>query len=629
MTMDTDLLIAARDVAPATAPVQSGAGTQAQAQAQAQAAAALAASLNAAADEGVTLSLSAQGRLMAAFADAIDSVGTAASSTATGETASASEVSQTALARASQAAQSAQPVTRATLFAIEARLVAARRGADAIAQADSEVPSSDDPQRLARARQATESLYGRAANPFAALSRAELSAIVFDESGAYTVNERYAAANQRTVLDQQFWTPVFQQALQSGNWQPVITAALLFYTSLSPLEQTAYPANYTQLLQQYLDLYQWQPQTSLPPQQQMDLARMLATLVLPMGPLSLAGGAIRGLVLGRPGPSLAELIAAAPRLADLIQIDNIAHSVQDSAYLVLLQRVFGIGRREQEPAVATRAGAGVSARDFLNAADRRYLAQAYDYARQHGMALEDVDALARDLARYRRLRADANAALLRAHAGAGMSGAGSAAGSGARAADGMTRMSSDEQLLARRLLNGAAARSTTLDHAFLAWLLDPAGLAADEDGGGARALSLTALEKLLAGLAGVSIDATRSEDAAHAPETAYRLVLERLALQDAASNAARAASAAAPATLTLAAQMAAQVRSDAAEEAFMNNALMLLRMYRFSLKMSDTEQRTLSELVYSQLKKRRARPRRGKLFVAWGTRSPWMPSLSA
>jgi hypothetical protein len=150
------------------------------------------------------------------------------------------------------------PITRNTLFAIEARLVAARRGADAIAAADAEVPPSSDPRRLSQARQATEALYGRAPNPFAGWSRAELSAIVYDESGAYTINERYAAANQRTELDQKFWAPVFQRALDSGDWKPVITAALVFYASSCP-EQTAYPDNYAQLLQQYMDLYQLQP----------------------------------------------------------------------------------------------------------------------------------------------------------------------------------------------------------------------------------------------------------------------------------------------------------------------------------------------------------------------------------
>ena len=621
MAMESDLAIAARDVLPPMAPSQSGGNAQEQALATAAAATVAAAAAASAADEGVTLSLSAQGRLMAAFADAVDSVTAPVTPAATSNTQVQSSNATLPLA--------GQPVTRATLFAIEARLVAARSGADAIAHADSEVPASSDPQRLQQSRQATESLYGRAANPFAGLSRAELSAIVYDESGAYTVNERYAAANQRTAVDQQFWTPVFQQALESGNWQPVITAALAFYATLSPLEQTAYPANYVQLLQQYLDLYQWQPQSPLPPQQQLDLARMLETLVLPTGPLVLAGGVIRGLVLPRSGPSLAELIAAAPRLADLIQIDNIAHSVQDTSYLVLLQRVFGVGRREDEPAVARRAAPGVGNSDFLSAADRRYLAQAYGFARLHGMALEDVDALARDLARYRRQRAEGGNA--GGGAGGRESGIGGndgklAATAGAALASATARMGSDDMSTARSLLNSAAAHATTLDHAFLAWLLDPVN-AVGEQGQEGRAVSLSALEKLLAGLAGLRIGDPQAD--ASEPESVYRLTLERIALQDMAADATRTRASSDAPTLTLAAQMAAQARSDVAEEAFMNNALMLLRMYRLSLKMSDTEQRTLAELVYSQLKKRRARPRRGKLFLAWATRSPWMPSLAA
>lgn len=572
-------------------------------------------------DEGVTLSLSAQGKLMAALATAVDKVTTAA----VDSTEAAQAATVQAVARV--VGDAASPVTRATLFAIEARLVAARRGSDAIAAADAEVPPSNDPQRLRQARQATESLYGRADNPFAYKSRAELSAIIYDESGSYTVNERYAAANQRTELDQKFWAPVFQRALESGDWKPVITAALVFYASLSALEQTAYPDNYAQLLQQYLDLYQLQSPSSpsaLPPQQQMDLARMLETLVLPLGPLALAGGVIRGLMLPRLGPSLAELIAAAPRLADLLQVNNSAHAAQDSAYLMLLQRVFGVARREDEPAPVRRAAAGTSARDFLAYGDRRLLAEAYDYAQAHEMALDEVDALARDLAAYRRARAG-SAGLV-----AGQGAAAARAGSMEAVEEVLShaaRMSSEEATIARRLLASRAASLTRLDHGFLAWLLDPAGGGWRDGELSGHAVSFSALEKLLAGLAGVGMGETVGE--ASAVEASYRMVLERIALQDPylLRQPAHAAAGEGTQTLTLAAQMAALARSDAADTAFMNNALMLLRMYRMSLTMSPAEQRTLAELVYSAMKKRRVRTRRGKLFVAWASRSPLMPSL--
>jgi len=572
-------------------------------------------------DEGVTLSLSAQGKLMAALATAVDKVTTAA----VDSTEAAQAATVQAVARV--VGDAASPVTRATLFAIEARLVAARRGSDAIAAADAEVPPSNDPQRLRQARQATESLYGRADNPFAYKSRAELSAIIYDESGSYTVNERYAAANQRTELDQKFWAPVFQRALESGDWKPVITAALVFYASLSALEQTAYPDNYAQLLQQYLDLYQLQSPSSpsaLPPQQQMDLARMLETLVLPLGPLALAGGVIRGLMLPRLGPSLAELIAAAPRLADLLQVNNSAHAAQDSAYLMLLQRVFGVGRREDEPAPVRRAAAGTSARDFLAYGDRRLLAEAYDYAQAHEMALDEVDALARDLAAYRRARAGSAGLLAGQGAAAARTGSMEAVDEVLSHA---ARMSSEEATIARRLLASRAASLTRLDHGFLAWLLDPAGGGWRDGELSGHAVSFSALEKLLAGLAGVGMGETVGE--ASAVEASYRMVLERIALQDPylLRQPAQAAAAEGTQTLTLAAQMAALARSDAADTAFMNNALMLLRMYRMSLTMSPAEQRTLAELVYSAMKKRRVRTRRGKLFVAWASRSPLMPSL--
>ncbi|MBP0598746.1 hypothetical protein J8I26_11555 [Herbaspirillum sp. LeCh32-8] len=571
-------------------------------------------------EEGVTLTLSAQGRLLAAFASIVDDAAAEAATAATASDAAqgaaataAGEVADTAKTQDVQGAP--LPVTRATLYAIEARLVAARRGADAIARADSELPPSDDPARIKQARQATDSLYGRAANPFSGLSRAELSAIVYDESGAYTVNERYAAANQRTELDQRFWAPVFQRAVSSGDWRPVIEAALVFYAGLSPLEQTAYPANYAQLMRQYLELYNLQPQAPLPPQQQTDLVRMMESLVLPSGPLALAGGVIRGLVLVRM-PSMAELMAAAPHLADLIQANNLAHSVRDDAYLVLLQRVFGVARREDEPQVARRAGAAAAAqaRDYLSFGDRRYLADAYAWAQANGLPLEEVDALAADLAAYRKA-CGGDGRDARRDASAGMP---------SPSTPQYYRMSAEDTATAQRLLVSRAARDSRLDHGFLAWLLDPGGGGWSETGMSGHAVSFSALEKLLAALAGVNMEERAGSD--EELEPAYRYALYRIGLQDAPEN-----HAAAPAdgarTLTLAAQMAALARSDATDLAFMNNALMLLKMYRLSLKMSDVEQRTLAELVYASLRRRRARPRRGKLFVAWGVRSALMPSL--
>jgi hypothetical protein len=600
MAIETEIVVAAQDALPRFTSQASAGGTAAQAGAQPEG--------QAAPEEGVTLTLSAQGRLMAALADVVDMAATSASATA-------------AVAEAAAAAPAPLPVTRAELYAIEARLVAARSGADAIARADREPAPSDDPARVRQAAQATASLYGRAPNPFAGLSRAELSAIVYDESGAYTVNERYAAANQRTELDRNFWAPVLQRALASGDWRPVIEAGLAFYASLSPLERTAYPPNYVQLMQQYLALEAVEPVAPLPPAQQADLVRMLASLVLPSGPLALAGGSISGLSSPRFSWAAGDLLAAAPRLADILPLSAIVQGAQEEAYLVLLQRVFGISRREDEPAVASRAGVSVAARDFLSYGDRRYLAQAYAYSAATGIAPEQVDALARDLSRYRAMRA------VRTMRMAGGENGQTQAGPLASTPQ-QGRMSAGDTALAQRMLASRAARDTRLDHAFLAWLLDPRGGGWSSDGESGHAVSFSMLEKLLAGLAGVAAD-ERAGDAA-ALESDYRYALQRIARQDDPASYAMAPAGGDPGMRTTlpAAQLAALARSEAAELAFMDNALMLLRMYRYALRMSDAEQRTLSELVYASLRKRRQRARRGKLFVAWAERSPLMPPLA-
>jgi hypothetical protein len=64
------------------------------------------------------------------------------------------------------------------------------------AKANAEVPDTDAPELLARARQATEfaKSNGKSGkNPFAGLSREQLSLIMYDKGDAFTLNERHAA----------------------------------------------------------------------------------------------------------------------------------------------------------------------------------------------------------------------------------------------------------------------------------------------------------------------------------------------------------------------------------------------------------------------------------------------------
>jgi len=67
------------------------------------------------------------------------------------------------------------------------------------AQHDAEVPEADAPELLIRAKQATGSLNGSDSNPFKGLSRDQLNLIAYDDSGAFTLNERRAAWQETTA----------------------------------------------------------------------------------------------------------------------------------------------------------------------------------------------------------------------------------------------------------------------------------------------------------------------------------------------------------------------------------------------------------------------------------------------
>lgn len=66
---------------------------------------------------------------------------------------------------------------------------------------DAEVPPSGTAERLASAKKATDFLNGKGANPFAALNRDQLTAIIANDGGDYTVNERRAALARRDELE--------------------------------------------------------------------------------------------------------------------------------------------------------------------------------------------------------------------------------------------------------------------------------------------------------------------------------------------------------------------------------------------------------------------------------------------
>ncbi len=123
---------------------------------------------------------------------------------------------------------------------------------------DSEVPGTDDPVLLARARQATDFLHGKAANPFKGLSREQLALIAYDEGGSFTVNERRAACQEAGSQEYAWRQKAVRQAMDeynsTGKMTGFFSEALAHYASLPDVERAQYPEDYASRLQGWIDL---------------------------------------------------------------------------------------------------------------------------------------------------------------------------------------------------------------------------------------------------------------------------------------------------------------------------------------------------------------------------------------
>jgi hypothetical protein len=120
---------------------------------------------------------------------------------------------------------------------------------------NAEIPKTTDPDLLERAKQATlhvvhSDRHDRSVkNPFADLSREQLNYIVYDESGAYTINERRAAWYQvsdiETNWNKGLWGPAEAEKAATGGRKPgFYTEVLNHYKTLPPIEQADYPEDY-------------------------------------------------------------------------------------------------------------------------------------------------------------------------------------------------------------------------------------------------------------------------------------------------------------------------------------------------------------------------------------------------
>lgn len=113
---------------------------------------------------------------------------------------------------------------------------------------DAEVPDSSDPDRLERSIAATAFVNGRGANPFSGMTRDQLALIAYDDSGAFTVNERRAAWSEAQAQQQVWKRAINARALdeynRTGKIVDVISEVLSHLESLPAIEQAQYPAAY-------------------------------------------------------------------------------------------------------------------------------------------------------------------------------------------------------------------------------------------------------------------------------------------------------------------------------------------------------------------------------------------------
>ncbi|MDQ7735409.1 hypothetical protein QT231_22130 [Halomonas sp. SpR1] len=113
------------------------------------------------------------------------------------------------------------------------------------ARHDAEVPDTNDPILLERAKQATDFVNGKGSNPFKGLSADQLTLITYDEGGTFTINERRAAWEEK--YDQwQDWKKevgdkIIREWKEKGTITNSLTEVLEHYENLPPIEQAQYP----------------------------------------------------------------------------------------------------------------------------------------------------------------------------------------------------------------------------------------------------------------------------------------------------------------------------------------------------------------------------------------------------
>lgn len=147
-------------------------------------------------------------------------------------------------------------LSRKELGELATKLELQFRGANARQKAEraSHVPETDEPERLERAAQATRFIANgyrldpSVANPFAGLSREQLTLIVYDDSGSYTLNEREAASINVGKMEEQWGRKLladgWAESSQTGGCPDFYRECLAHYRALPVIEQARHPVDY-------------------------------------------------------------------------------------------------------------------------------------------------------------------------------------------------------------------------------------------------------------------------------------------------------------------------------------------------------------------------------------------------
>lgn len=126
------------------------------------------------------------------------------------------------------------------------------------ARYDAEVPNTDNPELLERAKQATSFVNGRGSNPFSGLSQDQLALVIYDDSGTFTANERRAAWQEEYSQETTRRLAVIARGKmeyeQTGKMTEFFKEVLGNYNDLPPIMQAQYPDFYAPRLEHLIEM---------------------------------------------------------------------------------------------------------------------------------------------------------------------------------------------------------------------------------------------------------------------------------------------------------------------------------------------------------------------------------------